>query len=172
VDAHPGRFEYRHDFPPLQTQRQVLYLGEINDSQKAAWCRTIKVLYEDGTGAAQVALFPEDRVAPELDCDVVRIRLKRLWRRLGELAHQSVSRDQLLIKLGAAKKEAGSAYRLVDIRLPEPKQPVNPQTFTFALNRNTLRQVRRREGRYLLRSNLTAEDPALLWQHYIQLRKP
>ncbi len=88
MDVHPGRFEYRHDFPPLQTPRQVLYLGEINDSQKAAWCRTIKVLYEDGTGAAQVPLFPEDRVAPELDCDVVRVRLKRLWCRLGELAHQ------------------------------------------------------------------------------------
>ena len=25
-------------------QRQVLYLGEINDSQRAAWCRSIEVL--------------------------------------------------------------------------------------------------------------------------------
>ena len=59
-------------------QRQVLYLGEINDSQKAAWCRTIDVLDEDEHASAQVALFPEDRAAPELDCDVVQVRLSRL----------------------------------------------------------------------------------------------
>ena len=41
--------------------------------------------------------------------------------------------------------------------------------FTFALNRNKLRQVRRREGRYLLRSNLGGEDPATLWEYCIQL---
>ena len=59
-------------------QRQVLYLGEINDSQKAAWCRTIEVLDEDQGASAQVALFPEDRPAPALDCDVVQVRLSRL----------------------------------------------------------------------------------------------
>lgn len=37
------------------------------------------------------------------------------------------------------------------------------------LRKDKLRQVRRREGRYLLRSNLTHEDPAQLWQYYIQL---
>ena len=41
--------------------------------------------------------------------------------------------------------------------------------FTFSLNRKKLRTVRRREGRYLLRTNLTDNDPALLWQYYIQL---
>jgi hypothetical protein len=58
-------------------QRQVLYLGEINDSQKAAWTRAIEVFAEDGE-AAQVALFPDDRPAPELDCEVVQIRLSEL----------------------------------------------------------------------------------------------
>ena len=42
-------------------------------------------------------------------------------------------------------------------------------TFCFALNRNKLRQVRRREGRYLLRTNLCGKHPAELWQFYIQL---
>ena len=56
-------------------QRQVLYLGEINDSQRAAWCRTIEVL-QGASGCAQMALFPEDREAPELDCAVVQVRLK------------------------------------------------------------------------------------------------
>ena len=59
-------------------QRQVLYLGEINDSQRAAWCRTIEVFDEDTDQANQVALFPEDRLAPELAYEVVQIRLRDL----------------------------------------------------------------------------------------------
>jgi hypothetical protein len=58
---------------------------------------------------------------------------------------------------------------LVDLHLPAKAQAVTPQTFTFALNRNKLRTVRRREGSYLLRSNLTRAHPARLWQYYIQL---
>ena len=58
-------------------QRQVLYLGEINDSQRAAWCRSIEVLCGE-SGPKPVALFPADREAPELDCEVVRIELKAL----------------------------------------------------------------------------------------------
>jgi hypothetical protein len=72
-------------------------------------------------------------------------------------------------KLGAAKKEAGRAYYLVDIQLPDKDQEATAQSFTFSLKRKKLRLVRRREGRYLLRSNLMAEEPAKLWQHYIQL---
>ncbi len=98
-----------------------------------------------------------------------RRRLKRLWQRLGERQRQKLTRDELLLKLGAARKEAGRAYSLVDIHLPAPDEPVNAQTFTFALNRKKLRQVRRREGRYLLRSHLCDDDPAKLWEYYIQL---
>ena len=58
-------------------QRQVLYLGEINDSQRAAWCRSIEVL-EGASRSRQVALFPEDREAPELECEVVQVRLAEL----------------------------------------------------------------------------------------------
>src|SRR2546427_2785121 len=59
-------------------QRQVLYLGEINDSQKAAWCRSIEV-FESGSGEwRQMALFPQDRQAPELAHEVVHIRLDQL----------------------------------------------------------------------------------------------
>ena len=58
-------------------QRQVLYLGEINDSQQAAWCKSIEVLGEDSS-ATQVALFPTDRQAPALDCDVVQVKLNEL----------------------------------------------------------------------------------------------
>ena len=58
-------------------QRQVLYLGEINDSQRAAWCRSIEVV-EGTQRSKQVALFPEDREAPEFDCEVVQVRLAEL----------------------------------------------------------------------------------------------
>ena len=98
-----------------------------------------------------------------------RRRLKRLCKRLRELQQQKLTRDELLIKLGAAKKEAGHAYRWVDLHLPAKDQAVTAQTFIFALNRNKLRTVRRREGSYLLRSNLIAEHPAQLWQYYLQL---
>lgn len=59
-------------------QRQVLYLGEINDSQKAAWCRSIDVFRDDEIQSRQIAIFPEDREAPALDCDVVQVRLSGL----------------------------------------------------------------------------------------------
>ena len=59
-------------------QRHVLYLGEINDSQRAAWCRTIEAFDEDSQQARQIALFPEDRQAPTLNCDVVHVRLSGL----------------------------------------------------------------------------------------------
>ncbi|MGF1614864.1 MAG: IS1634 family transposase [Gammaproteobacteria bacterium] len=326
-------------------QRHVLYLGEINDSQKAAWCKTIEVFDEGGERPTQRALFPEDREAPPLDCEVVQVklnplqlrrprhwgacwlachlweplrlddfwaeklppsrqgtrwlnvfktwvcyrlidpgsewrlhrhwyeqsaladfiqkietqygkaqriwvmdrgipteetltpmraaetpmyylvgtpkgrlsklekdflklpweavreavevklldqegklyvlarssgradkersmrrrRLKKLLKRLQELQQQDLTRDQLLLKRGAAKKEAGRAYGLVNLRLPDQDQAVTPETFRFTLNRKKLRIARRREGSDLLRSNLTGDNPALLWQYYIQL---
>ena len=59
-------------------QRQVLYLGEINDSQKKAWCRTIDVFKDTRSELTQIAIFPEDREAPELECEVVQIKLSEL----------------------------------------------------------------------------------------------
>ena len=46
---------------------------------------------------------------------------------------------------------------------------MTPDTFTFRLQSDNLRQVRRREGHYLLRSNLSAAEPAQRWQYYLQL---
>ena len=80
-----------------------------------------------------------------------------------------LSRDELLLKLGAAKAQYPAAWRLVHTQVPKEGEPVNAQTFTFTLRTDKLRQVRRREGRYLLRSNLSAKDPSRLWQFYIQL---
>jgi hypothetical protein len=78
-------------------------------------------------------------------------------------------RDQLLLKLGAAKKEAGQAYILVDIRLPKTNADFDANGWHFSLRKDRLRQRRRGEGRYLLRSNLVKTNPAALWEYYLQL---
>ncbi len=98
-----------------------------------------------------------------------RRQLKGLVKRLKELQQMSLSRDQLLLKLGAAKAQYPVAWRLVQTQVPAEDQPIDEQTFTFKLRTDKLRQVRRREGRYLLRSNLSPENPGKLWQFYIQL---
>ena len=125
----------------------------------------VKLLAQDG----EIYIFAEsrDRVAKERA--MRRRRLQKLWRRLGALRQQKLSRDQLLLKLGAAKKEAGHVYALVDIRLPGNDAPLSPVTFGYTLHKDKLRATRRREGRYLLRTNLSDADPAQLWRYYIQL---
>lgn len=95
--------------------------------------------------------------------------LRKLLKRLKELQQQKLTRDALLMKLGAAKKEAGRAYALVNITMPPKRQRAQTHSFVFTLNRQKLRAVRRHEGHYLLRTNLTEHDPAMLWQFYIQL---
>jgi len=95
--------------------------------------------------------------------------LKRLIKRLRELQEQELTRDQALMKLGAAKKDAGNVWRLLDIVPPPSNQGRRTNGFQFSINRAKLRQARQREGRYLLRSNLTETAPATLWAFYIQL---
>jgi len=125
----------------------------------------VKLLEQDG----EIYILARSHGRMHKERAMRRRRLKRLWQRLRELQRQSLTRDGLLLKLGAAKKEAGRAYGLLDIRLPDADQPVTAQTFTFAFNRKKLRQARRHEGHYLLRSNLCGEDPVKLWEYYIQL---
>jgi len=82
-----------------------------------------------------------------------------LWARLEQIAAmENLSREELLMKLAPARSKAGTAWHLVDIELA-PKGG----TFSVKLNLNKLRQVWRRQGRYLLRTNLTNRDPAKLW---------
>ena len=127
----------------------------------------VKLLEQDGE--LYVLAKSEARVHKERA--MRRRRLKKLWHRLHELQHQRLTRDKLLLKLGAAKKEAGRAWALVEMALPEPDQAVSPKTFTFRLRKDKLRIACRREGRYLLRSNLCEESPAKLWHFYIQLTR-
>jgi hypothetical protein len=115
-----------------------------------------------------VLVESRDRVSKERA--IRRRRLKRLWATLRELQHRPrLKRDTLLMALGAAKKEAGRVGGLVDIMTPKEGQTVTSRTFMFRLNRDGLRRAMRREGRYLLRSNLRSSSPETLWENYTML---
>jgi Transposase DDE domain len=70
----------------------------------------------------------------------------------------------LLMKLGAARDQSRAAWRLVVVEVTP-----DSAAFTYRLDRSKLRQVRSREGRYLLRTNLDEKDPAELWNLYLLL---
>ena len=120
----------------------------------------VKLLPQDG----EMYVFAQsaDRVAKER---AMRQRqLKWLWERLKQLSAMRLTREELLMKLGAARQRTPTAWRLVDITVS-----AQSAMFSYRLDRNKLRVVRRREGRYLLRTNLTEHDPAKLWTYYLQL---
>jgi hypothetical protein len=120
----------------------------------------VKLLAQDDE--LYVLAESRDRIAKERS---MRGRqLKWLWARLNKLSTMSLTRDALLMKLGAAKTKTPAAWRLIEVEVAK-----DGASFTYRLDRDKLRQVRRREGRYLLRTNLTESDPAQLWQFYLQL---
>ena len=101
-----------------------------------------------------------------------RRRLKRLGARLQAVQRQRPTYQTLLLKLGAAMGDEGRAWGLVQVEWPAPPpqgERARRVAFTFTLNTAKLRRVRRREGRYLLRSNLTETDPARRWEFYLPL---
>ena len=96
-----------------------------------------------------------------------RRQLKWLWKRLKEIQGMKFTKKtDMVMKLGAARQQAPGAWRLLKVQIAEPE---SEWSFTFRLQKKKLRQVRRREGRYLLRSNLTQEQPQALWNLYLQL---
>ena len=126
----------------------------------------VKLLEEEG----EVIVFVEsdDRVMKERSMRQRRVR--KLLKRLAALSKQSVPYATLLQKIGAAKHDAGRDQRHVEITLPEaPQNAKDAATFSYRLNYAKLREAHRREGRYLLRSNLAGRDPGDLWEFYLRL---
>jgi len=114
--------------------------------------------------AGELYVLAESAARAGKDRGIRRRKLKAYWRRLHQLQQQDLARDRLLEKLGAARARAGRVVAsLVQVTVSADGQ------LTFALDRAKLRSVRRREGRYLLRTNLSADDPELLWRCYMQL---
>ena len=143
--------------------------GRLTRYEKALtekpWCKVrdgveVKLLPEDG----EVYVLAQSRDRVNKERSMRRRQLKRLWKRLHRLRGMKVTRDQLLLKLGAAQQQSPSAWRLVKIEVPKDNGPLR-----FSLLKDKLRSVRRREGRYLLRTNLVGREPAQMWTFYTQL---
>lgn len=120
----------------------------------------VKLLPQDG----EMYVFAQsaDRIAKERG--MRKRQLRKLWARLNKLSSMTLTHKDLLMKLGGARSQYPAAWRLVDVLIDD-----QAPTFTYHLRKDKLRQVRKREGRYLLRTNLTGSDPAELWRYYIQL---
>ena len=98
-----------------------------------------------------------------------RRRLVQYLRALRRMRHSLPSRDQLMMRIGAAKSKAGRAKAYVQLSLPAEGEPVTRETFRFKLDREKFDEAELRDGHYLLRSNMTADDPKILWERYVQL---
>ena len=98
-----------------------------------------------------------------------RKRLVRLLRKLRAMRRSLPARDRLLMRIGAAKTDAGRAYGFVHLDLPGPQPPVTRESFRFRVDKATLKAAELRDGHYWLRSTLTDADPAVLWTRYVQL---
>lgn len=121
----------------------------------------VKSLDEDG----ETYVYTESPSRVHKERSMRRRALKRYWKRLGELAElKTPKRDEVLIKLGQAREQAGRAVaKLVTVEVNSDGR------LTRRLDRELLRQARRREGRYLLRTNLGDTEPDTLWRYYMQL---
>jgi hypothetical protein len=160
-------------------ERQTFYLvgtpkGKINQHERKwldlPWQKVrdaVEVKLYEHEGELYVLAKSQGRQAKEIA--IRRKRLARLLRKLRVMRKSLPKRDQLLLRIGAAKKEAGRAFGFVTIRLPQKDQAVTRETFSFQLDKARLRAAQQRDGHYLLRSNLTSQDPAVLWTRYIQL---
>ena len=162
-----------------EPERQTFYLvgtpkGKINQHAKKwldlPWQRvrdSVEVKLYQQEGELYVLAKSEGRQAKE--SAMRRKRLARLLRKLRVMRRSLPKRDQLLLRIGAAKKEAGRAFGFVKIQIPPADQAVTRETFSFQVRKAKLRAAEQRDGHYLLRSNLTGEDPAVLWTRYVQL---
>jgi transposase len=159
--------------------REMFYLvgtpkGRINKHEKKwldlPWQQvrdSVEVKLYEHEGELYVLARSDGRQAKEIA--IRRKRLVRLLRKLRAMRRSLPKRDQLLLRIGAARKEAGRAFGFVKIHLPAAGEPVTRQSFRIEVDKAKLKQAEQRDGHYLLRSNLTAEDPAVLWTRYVQL---
>jgi transposase len=162
-----------------EPERQTFYLvgtpkGKINQHEKKwldlPWQKvrdSVQVKLYQSDGELYVLAKSDGRQAKEIA--MRRKRLVRLLRKLRAMRKSLPKRDQLLLRIGAAKKEAGRAFGFVKIQMPHSDEAVTRDSFSFHVDKAKLKAAEQRDGHYLLRSNLTAEDPAVLWTRYVQL---
>jgi hypothetical protein len=164
-----------------QAQPPIHYLvGTPKGRLSRLEAELVKLPWQQARPAVRVKLLPQDKELYVLVESQDRLqkeramrlsKLRALIKRLKQLQQfkKKLTRDELLVAVGQAKEQAGRAFELLDIRWPQEGQAINAQTFTFRLVLGKYRQWYRREGRYLLRTNLTDTDPKVLWEYYLQL---
>ena len=138
----------------LETTLSALPWSEVRSQLR------VKLLPQDG----ELYVLAESGARIGKEHGMRRRALKAYWKRLGELKKQQPDRDSLLKKLGAAQHAAGR----VVTGLVKVEAAANG-TLGYQLDRAALRRARGREGRYLLRTNLAADEPALIWRCSMQL---
>jgi hypothetical protein len=158
--------------------RQVYLVGTPKSKIKQHEKKWLDLPWRKVRDSVEVKLFEQDgelyvlaksegRQAKEMA--MRRKRLARLLRKLRAMRRSLPTRDQLLMRIGAAKTEAGRAYGFVLLKVPEAQQPVTRESFQFRVDKGKLKEAELRDGHYLLRSNLTGGDPVVLWARYVQL---
>ena len=162
-----------------EPERQTFYLvgtprGKISQHEKLwldlPWQKvrdSVEVKLYQSEGELYVLAKSEGRQKKEMA--MRRKRLARLLRKLRAMRKSLPQRDQLLLRIGAARKEAGRAFGFVKIRIPKAGAKVTRKSFSFQVDKKKLKAAEQRDGHYLLRSNLTSEDPSVLWTRYVQL---
>jgi transposase len=122
----------------------------------------VKLLPQDG----ELYVLAQSRKRIDKERAMRQRQLKALVKRLKQIQQMKfTSARPMLLKLGEARGRYRAAWRLLDVNIPS----ADGATFSFNLNRQKLRVARRREGRYLLRTNLCEREPAQLWQFYMLL---
>src|SRR6516162_6582395 len=162
-----------------QAERQMFYLVGTPKARVTKYEKQwVELPWQKVRDSVEVKLFSQDgelyvlaksegRQAKEIA--IRRKKLARLLRKLRRMRKSLPKRDQLLLRIGAAKKETGRAFGFVKIRVPGTNQEVTRETFTFHTDRKKLNDAQLRDGHYLFRTNLVAEDPVVLWDRYMQL---
>lgn len=127
----------------------------------------VEVKLLEQTGELLVLAKSDDRRKKEIA--MRRRKLRKFFQGLRALQQQAPSRDKLLERLGVLKRDAGRAAGLVGINVPKPEEKVTAGTFQFKLRVEKFKAAEKRDGHYILRTNLSGEDPAVLWTRYVQL---
>jgi len=159
--------------------REIFYLvgtpkGKIQEHEKKwldlPWQKvreSVEVKLFEQEGELYVLAKSEGRQAKETA--MRRKRLAGLLKKLRAMRRSLPSLVQLLMRLGAAKSAAGRAFQFVQLQVPAEGQEVTRETFQFRVDKKKLQAAEWRDGHYLLRSNLSAGDPSVLWARYVQL---
>jgi len=133
--------------------REIFYLvgtpkGKIQQYEKKwldlPWQQvrdSVEVKLFEQDGELYVLAKSEGRQAKETA--MRRKRLTRLLRKLRAMRRNLPSRDQLLMRLGAAKAVAGRAFPFVHLQVPREDQQLTRETFRFRVDK---KNSKRRNG--------------------------